>query len=395
VTPPSDFGSTVLRPDAGDASRDAARSDATALPEATVAPDAALTSQLAALPEAPAPASAAPGRCSRAHQWVLRHETVLWWVHSAWALVFGIGMMWLGARDFRYLRLAFVQVGFIWVSSLLLPRLARSPRLGPGVRERARQLVNYFNRNFYQQVLFFVLPVYWGSITPGSVNVLFVVLVAFSALVATLDVFYDRHLSVRAGLAGVFFAFNLFVCANVALPVLWSVSNARAMRASALLAIVGFATLALRGRHLRRGRVLAAVLVAALSLLGLLEWGRRVIPPAPLRLAETGFGTGVDRATRTLVGRKASVPAGWTGTLIGFTAIRAPLGLSDRVRHRWTAGGSQLRTTPYYVVSGGREQGFRLWTAVAIPSLPRRTVVQLDVETEGGQLIGRVRLPVE
>ena len=51
--------------------------------------------------------------------------------------------------------------------------------------------------------------------------------------------------------------------------------------------------------------------------------------------------------------------------------------------------------TPFFLVTGGRDQGFRLWTAASLPSLPRDAVVQVDVETEGGQLVGRVRLPVE
>jgi hypothetical protein len=196
-------------------------------------------------------------------------------------------------------------------------------------------------------------------------------------------------------MAGVFFAFNLFACANVALPVLWSVSNATAMRLAALLAFAGFATLAVRVHHLRRLRVMAALLAAGLGLFGLLEWGRRIVPPAPLRVVESGFGTSVDRPTRMLVGRVTALPAGWSGTLTAFTAIKAPLGLRDRVRHRWSVGGRDVRVSPYYLVAGGRDPGFRLWTAATLGPVAPHAVVQVDVETEGGQLVGRVHLPVE
>jgi hypothetical protein len=328
-------------------------------------------------------------------QWLRRHEDRLWWLHSVWALAFGVGVMWLGARDFRYLRLAFAQVAFIWVTSLLLPRVAARARLGPVALGRVRLVVNYFHKNFYQQVLFFVLPVYWASVTTSSVNVLFVLLVAGSAVLSTFDVVYDRHVSTRAELASVFFGFNLFVCANVALPVLWAISNATSMRVAALAAVLGFATIRFTPAQLRRRDVLAAVLLIAVLLGGLLEWGRRLVPPAPLRLVDSSFGAGVDRRTLALTEPLATVPAGWTGSLHALTAIKAPLGLKDRVRHRWTIGATEVRTTPYYVVAGGRGSGFRLWTAVPLQNAPPGATIQVDVETEGGQLIGRARTQVE
>jgi hypothetical protein len=303
--------------------------------------------------------------------------------------------MWLGARDFRYLRLAFAQVAFIWATSLLLPRVAHRARLGPAALGRVRLVLNYFHKNFYQQVLFFVLPVYWASVTLSSVNVFFVALVACSAVLSTFDVVYDRHVSTRAELASVFFGFNLFVCANVALPVLWSVSNAAAMRLAAPLAVLGFATIRFTPAQLRRRHVLAAVLLITALLGGLLEWGRRLVPPAPLRIVDASFGAGVDRRTLTMTGPMGTVPAGWSGTLHAVTAIKAPLGLKDRVRHRWTVGGREARVTPYYTVAGGREPGFRLWTAIPVQHAPPGATIQVDVETEGGQLIGRARTTVE
>jgi hypothetical protein len=328
-------------------------------------------------------------------QWLHRHEDRLWWLHSAWALAFGVGVMWLGARDFRYLRLAFAQVAFIWVTSLLLPRVARWAHLGPTGLGRVRLVVNYFHKNFYQQVLFFVLPVYWASVTLSSVNVLFVLLVAGSAVLSTFDVVYDRHVSARADLASVFFGFNLFVCANVALPVLWTVSNATAMRLAALLAVLGFATIRFTPSQLRRRAVLAAIVLIAVVLGGLLESGRRLVPPAPLRMVDASFGGGVDRRTLALADPLVTVPAGWSGTLHALTAVKAPLGLKDRVRHRWVVGGTEVRVTPFYTVAGGRESGFRLWTAIPVQNARSGTPIQVDVETEGGQLIGRARTKVE
>ena len=48
--------------------------------------------------------------------WFHRHQEILWWLHSLYALILGIGMMWLGARKFAYLRIAIFYISFIWLS---------------------------------------------------------------------------------------------------------------------------------------------------------------------------------------------------------------------------------------------------------------------------------------
>ena len=43
-----------------------------------------------------------------------RHQDKLWWFHSSYSLLLGIGVMWLGAKHFAYLRLAVFHIAFIW-----------------------------------------------------------------------------------------------------------------------------------------------------------------------------------------------------------------------------------------------------------------------------------------
>ena len=120
-----------------------------------------------------------------------------------------------------------------------MPDLVDPPGQPTKWRGRLRLVINYFSKNFYQQLLFFLLPIYYASSTGWSLNLLFVAFLAVSALTSTFDVVYDRHLSVRRGLTAVFFAFNLFACINVMLPVLWSISNRIALPVSAVLAVAG------------------------------------------------------------------------------------------------------------------------------------------------------------
>jgi hypothetical protein len=326
---------------------------------------------------------------------VQARETVLWWVHSTWALAFGIGVMWLSARNYAWLRVTYAYVAFIWLSSLLLPRLLASRLVPPPWRRTVQLTINYFAKNFYQQLLFFVLPVYWASSTLWASNTWFVAAVAISAVLSTFDIVYDRHLSVKRPLTALFFAFNVFVCANVALPVLWRMSNAVSLRVSAALALAGFVTLLYGLRRRRLWRVLAVGVVGALLLGVLVEFGRPLIPPAPLRLVTPAFGTAMRRLPPRMAEPVTEVEAGFGGRLFVLTPIWAPLGLEDRVRHRWRIDGHAVYESQLYKVTGGRAEGYRLWTSLVVPTLAAGSRVSVDVETEAGQLIGRAVLQVK
>ncbi len=321
-----------------------------------------------------------------------RHQDKLWWFHSSYSLLLGVGVMWLGTKNFSYLRLAVFHIAFIWLSSLALPMLAHLRRLPEHWRRRLRLLINYFQRNFYQQLLFFILPIYYLSATWGAGNMLFVLLLAVSALLATMDIIYDRYLSVNGRLLAVFFAFNLFACINVMLPVVWNFKNSFSLRLSALLALAGFVTFsfALRGVK-NRGR-LRLILTAALLLALVSEIGRSLIPPAPLRLLECGFGLGWDEQSKQFSERLRELPVGGPRKIYALTSIRAPLGLKDRVSHRWYLDGELVYASPVIKLSGGRKSGFRLWTFRTINKIAPASTLRIDVRTESGQLIGRCRI---
>ena len=319
-----------------------------------------------------------------------RNEKILWWLHSAYALLLGILVMWLGTRNFSFLRVVIFDIAFIWISSLFLPAVAGSGYLRPRWEARVRPVVNYFNKNFYQQLLFFVLPTYVSSATYGSGNMLFVALLAASAVLSTLDIVYDRYVSVRWPLSAVFFAFNLFACINVMLPVLWSVSNYWALWISGALALAGFASILYGGSGRTGPSRWATVGMAAVALAGLIFFLRQYIPPAPLSIVRAEFGNSI-RALSISEPLRALPPPG-TGKIVALTAIKAPLGLYEKVRHVWYLDGKVLYSSPYYPVTGGREEGYRIWTQITWNNSVKGQSLVLDVQTRGGQLIGRARL---
>lgn len=318
-----------------------------------------------------------------------RHQDKLWWFHSSYSLLLGAGVAWLGTRHFAYLRVAVFHVAFIWLSSLALPSLSRWQRLPEDWRRRLRLLINYFQRNFYQQLLFFILPVYYLSATWGAANMVFVLLVATTAVLATLDIVYDRWLSPAWGVLSAFFAFNLFACIHVMLPVIWNLRNSLALSLAAVLALAAFASFTFARRGPEPPGRWVRMLAAALLLVAIAGPGRSLVPPAPLRLLGSGFGTGLDPLERELSGRLASLPPGGKLRVYALTAVLAPLGLKDRVGHRWFWNGRLAYASPFFRLHGGRRSGFRLWTFHTLDIDRPGGVLHVDVVTEGGQLIGR------
>ena len=156
-------------------------------------------------------------------------------------------------------------------------------------------------------MLFFVLPIYYASTTPSSLNVVFVILLGLSALLSTLDLIYDRHLSVRRDLTAAFFAFNLFALINVMLPILWSVSNTQTTRISGVFAFAGFLTLGYPAAE-AASRRLARILGIGFLILVQVELGRPFIPPAPLRLAGAEFGTDFERESLQMMSPLSELP---------------------------------------------------------------------------------------
>lgn len=324
-------------------------------------------------------------------RWMRRHEQKLWWLHSLYALVLGIGLMWLGKQNFTYLRVAVFHISFIWLSSALLPKLLAYRRFPLSWAPRLRLIVNFLNKNLYQQMLFFVLPIYYASATIDSRNIIFVSMVCFSALLSTLDIVYDRHLAAKRLLTASFFAFNLFVLINVMLPILWSVSNTLATRVSGILAFIGFLTLGYPAAPSFLRRV-ATLVCAAILFTGLVELGRPFIPPAPLRIATVEFGTNFEPQSLQMLVPITVLRPGNSLQLFGLTAIKAPLGLREKLRHRWYENGKAVYASSFHDIVGGRAQGFRLWTSYTFPEIAPGAIIQLDLETEGGQLIGRAAL---
>jgi len=331
-------------------------------------------------------------RFSKRHKdFFLKHKDKFWWFHSIYALFFGMGVMWLGHKNFQYIRLAVVQIIFIWLSSLGVPLILAHPKIELKWKHRIRLLINYFNRNFYQQILFFVIPIYYMSTTLDSINVIFLGLVAVSAVFSTMDIVYDRFISVKGAIMSLFFAFNLFVCINIMLPFVWHAGHLLAIRLSAVFSFLGFASFCLQLVNLKKKRKWFLVGAAAVLLLMISEFGRPFIPPAPLRMEQTRFGRGVAPKSLELVHPLEILPANG-GKIYAQSVVLAPQGFQVKVRHTWYLDGRKIYTSPLFEVTGIGGRGYRFWTYYTLKSVKENSVLMIDLETGEGQLVGRSRL---
>jgi len=303
--------------------------------------------------------------------------------------------MTLGAKKPTYARIIIFHIGFIWATSLFLPVLSRWPGLSPAWAERLRLLVNYFNKNFYQQLLFFVIPIYYASTTFPSRNAVFLAVLVVSALLSTLDVVYDRYVSVHWPLTALFLAFNAYVSFNVMLLVLFAIRNDIALYLSLLPAVAILSSMLGRFAALRSQSL--AMISAALGcfLILTVHYSASFIPPVTVALGDVSFGASV--VNLRIVKSMSELPVNYHGRLAALTAIKAPFGLTAQVRHTWYQDGKLIPSgeddrEKYSAISGGRKEGFRFWSARRIQEAWHPKRIWVDVEMSSGQLIGRAYL---
>src|SRR5204862_8093220 len=120
---------------------------------------------------------------------------------------------------------------------------------------------------------------------------------------------------------------------------------------------------------------------------------RAWVPPAPLRLA---------RATRArdVVDGEPVAPLGPTlgvddlRGLVAFTAVYAPAGLRQPIAHVWRRDGRVVSVVALSPVHGGRRDGFRTFSRKSVVPADPAGRWSVDVVTDSGQLIGRLRFRV-
>jgi hypothetical protein len=158
--------------------------------------------------------------------------------------------------------------------------------------------------------------------------------------------------------------------------------------ASAALAS-GIAAAALVPRDRRRSALrISGALAAVAAGTGAVTLAAPLLPPVPIVCLSATAGTGIEEREVRGVGDEFAVG---TSRVYAHFAVAAPARWRQDVRFEWSRDGEAVGREMRGEVVGGRAAGFRTWSWHRSPG-PGEW--RADLETDGGQLVGRVRFGV-
>jgi hypothetical protein len=320
----------------------------------------------------------------------------VWWLHSFGALAFGVGVMLFARKGLDHADKVLVVLGVSWLLVFIAFRfIVGAANTSPDERRMkkgVRILTNYVVKQLYQQMFFFLVPLYASSATWSltSYNWWLVPLLLACAVLSTMDLVFDNFIMERRIVASTMYGFCVFGVLNLNLPLVFGVPHFDALliSAAATAPTVALLTFRMRSVFSAGGLFLTFGVTAALVLAA--YFGRAAIPPAPLAMAHGSVGHGAPGQYECVPGPVEEMRADQMEELRCVTHLSAPGGLRDDVVHVWRAGSEVLAQHTPAPMPGC--SGTVLRSMLGEDRLPadRRGRWSCTAETAEGQMIGRV-----
>jgi hypothetical protein len=258
-------------------------------------------------------------------------------------------------------------------------------------------VMTYALKNLYQGMLIFLLPFYWKSTTFDDANAWFVLLLGACAVLSTLDIVFDRVLMRWRALASLFHGITLFGCLNLVIPALFPETRTlSSLLAAAGIAVVGFWTLHVTARVLKKKIYIPLFLLSVGAGVGVAYAARAAIPPVPMYVSSAAVGPKQLADGRLAMEVKKLHPS-VIQELVAVTDVVVPGGKGDSLRHVWRHRGVAVhRSTEEVSRIPGPKGTVRLRSSLTGKDLPSDLVGpwSVDVETADGQLVGRTEFEV-
>jgi hypothetical protein len=321
----------------------------------------------------------------------------LWWLHSAWALAFGIGVMVYARKGLRYADKLLLFLAASWIIVFFALRfMVRDGGDERLARKGLRLVTNYVIKNFYQQMLFFLVPFYaWSSgFDLGTFTWWLPAVLLVFAVLSTMDLVFDNFVMEHRIVAAAMYGVCMFGVLNLMLPLVFQWPHFRALLVAAgatapAVALLSFrvpAVFSITGISVTVG--LSGLLVAGAY------YGRALIPPAPTALAGAAVGHGTLSSYECLPGAKREIRSDRLDGLRCVAEVVAPGGLHDDIVHVWRHQGREVFALPAAMVPGCTGIVQRSY----LPDGPYKRQAEgrwsCTVETSDGQVLGRIGFSV-
>lgn len=333
---------------------------------------------------APESAPATPPHWPRLLEWLHRYRYLLA------PLSFGAGLASFLLIERREWLAQWISALLIvgWLMILAEEAAARRLRLSPAVLRFGVQAIQ-------QETFFFALPFFLHTTTWSTGQGVFTAAALLAGLCSIWDPLYYGRIVTRTWLYLAFHAFAVFVGTLTVAPILLHLTTQQTFAvASVSMAVFSVPSLL---HVIDRARLAQRLLlIAGACALGGLAWSARPwVPPATLWIAQGLVTDSLDPRARTPgVALQSLAPAHLHAQgLYAYTAIHAPRGLREQVWHRWLHDGREVDRIPLDIL-GGRDEGYRAWSYKRGFPVDPRGDWQVEVVTDGGQLIGRFEFSV-
>jgi hypothetical protein len=318
-----------------------------------------------------------------------------WWLHSGFALSFGVGVMLFARAGLAYADKVMIALLGSWLLMFIALRFI----VGPAnrreqenvIRKGVRVATNYVIKQFYQQMFFFLTPLYASSATwsLSSLNWWLAPLLLVCAVVSTMDLVFDNFIMERRLLASAMYGLAMFAMLNVMLPLLLELDHLTGLIVAAAATPSAVALLSFSIKQVLSAQGALLTIGTTVALLAGVYYGRKLIPPAPLAMPETTVGHGTIGSYECLPASKHALRANRLDGLRCGSMLREPGGIKEPVVHVWTHGSLRVVIKPDELqCDDGDATVFRShFPQDQLPSNPAGNW-RCGTYTVGGQLVG-------
>ncbi len=326
-------------------------------------------------------------------KWVIQK---IWWLHSSFALFFGIGVMLFARAGLAYADKLLIALFGSWLLMFIALRFIVGPANRKEhehvARKGVRLATNYIIKQFYQQMFFFLVPLYASSATWSlqSFNWWMAPILLVCAVVSTMDLVFDNFIMERRKLASAMYGLAMFGLINVLAPLVFGLTHSQGLVVAAAMTPGAVALLSFSVKTVMSPQGMIFTVGATVALLLATWFGKVLIPPAPLAMPETAVGHGpILPGYECLPPSKHQIRETQLAGLRCVSWLTEPGGVKEEIVHVWKRDGETIwRHKPEKIACDGEGVYFRsLIPDAELPRDPKGKWTCIT-ETVGGQLVG-------